>query len=77
MYKRPKNPHTLAGFEPGIFFVKLGEQLFLGTTVARIFGRLLQFSKKLPKINNRTIGESSPNPVTLFRRLLPFTGMEG
>jgi hypothetical protein len=30
------------------------------------FGLLLQFSSKLPKVNNRPMGENSPNLATLF-----------
>jgi hypothetical protein len=33
--------------------------------VAQEFVLLLQFSKKLPKENDRQIGENSPNLVTL------------
>jgi hypothetical protein len=36
---------------------------------AQKFGLLLKFSKNLPKVSNRPIGENSPNLVTLLETL--------
>jgi hypothetical protein len=40
-----------------------------GTKRPKKFGLLLNFSEKLTKAINRTMGEFSPNPVTLPARL--------
>jgi hypothetical protein len=46
-------------------FVKINIELSLWVKAAQIFGRLLYFSDKLLKENNRPMGENSPNLVTL------------
>jgi hypothetical protein len=35
--------------------------------VAKKYGLLLQFSEKIPKVNNHPLGENSPNLVTLLQ----------
>jgi hypothetical protein len=50
---------------PNPFFVKI-------FVVAQKFEPLLQFSKKLPNVNNCPMGQNSPNLVTLFKSLTVF-----
>jgi hypothetical protein len=44
--------------------------VYRGKKVDQKFGLLLFLPKKLPKENNRPIGENSTNPVTLLQTLI-------
>jgi hypothetical protein len=50
---------------PNPFLVTINTQLYRWKTVAKVFGLLFFFFNKLPKENNRPIGENSPDLVTL------------
>jgi hypothetical protein len=48
--------------QPTPFYVKINTS---SQKVSKKCGLLMQFLKKLPKVNNRPLGENSPNLVTL------------
>jgi hypothetical protein len=54
---------------PNNFFVKMNTGLSPWKKEEQKFVLLLSFSNELPKVDNRPIGETSPNLVTLNCRL--------